>query len=57
MNPDVTKWTSMSERRDNFAMLEDLWNIIFNYEIHVMPDIFRRAQLPFAALLERKGVP
>ena len=23
MNPDVTKWTSMSERRDNFAMLED----------------------------------
>ena len=23
MNPDVTKWTSMSEGRDNFAMLED----------------------------------
>ena len=21
--PDVTKWTSISERRDNFAMLED----------------------------------
>ena len=23
VNPDVTKWTSMSEGRDNFAMLED----------------------------------
>ena len=30
MNPDVKKWTSMSEERDNFAVLEDwLFILIF----------------------------